>query len=674
MVGRRPSSTSFSRANSPARLLDEHGDAAAGRGVDDGGGHLGEVGVADPRDGQPDQAAAPGAQRPGGDVGDVAQRLDRRLHLRAHRPAHRRVAVHDVGDGLDRDAGVVGDVPQSHGHASPPVRRRRQVHRATPFTTLFQRCKNVPHHPHRRGRGTRAAGQNRARPRLHRRARSTDASSGRSSSTWAGASTPASTSPATPPPTSTGSAATSPDLTREAGVSRGALPRRQLRLRLPLGGRRRPGRAPARAGSTWPGAASRPTRWASNEFVGWARRTGVEPMMAVNLGTRGVQEACDLLEYANHPGGTALSDLRARHGAPRAARHPAVVPGQRDGRPLADRAQDGRRVRPPRRRDRPGDAPGRPEHRARGLRQLQQRDADLRRVGGDRARPRLRRRRLHLPARLLRGARRRPRQLPRLARSTWTTSSDSVIATADHVGRQAAQPQADHLSFDEWNVWYQHEFAGHANLEPRADARASSRTPSRVADAVVVGGFLNSFLRHADRVKIACQAQLVNVIGLMRTEEGGPAWRQTIFHPFAQTARLARGTSLRVEPRAPRTRPPGSARSTPSTPARRGTRTPAPSPSSSSTGTPREPSRSPSTSGASRGCRSPSASASRARPATHQHRSSTARRAATAGPRRPRRRGVPRAAADPGVLDRRRAHLRTLTRPHLRARSRAHHP
>jgi alpha-N-arabinofuranosidase len=67
-------------------------------------------------------------------------------------------------------------------------------------------------------------------------------------------------------------------------------------------------------------------------------------------------------------------------------------------------------------------------------------------------------------------------------------------------------------------------------------------------DALVVGCMLITLLRHADRVKIACQAQLVNVIGLVRTEEGGPAWRQTIFHPFAQTARLARGTSLRVEP------------------------------------------------------------------------------------------------------------------------------
>ena len=55
-------------------------------------------------------------------------------------------------------------------------------------------------------------------------------------------------------------------------------------------------------------------------------------------------------------------------------------------------------------------------------------------------------------------------------------------------------------------------------------------------------------LNNADRVKTACLAQLVNVIGPIIAETGGPAWRQTIFHPFAQTARLARGTSLRVEP------------------------------------------------------------------------------------------------------------------------------
>ena len=67
-----------------------------------------------------------------------------------------------------------------------------------------------------------------------------------------------------------------------------------------------------------------------------------------------------------------------------------------------------------------------------------------------------------------------------------------------------------------------------------------------VADAVVVGSLLITLLRHADRVRSANLAQLVNVIAPIMTEPGGPAWRQTIFHPFATTSRLARGTVLDV--------------------------------------------------------------------------------------------------------------------------------
>jgi alpha-N-arabinofuranosidase len=52
-----------------------------------------------------------------------------------------------------------------------------------------------------------------------------------------------------------------------------------------------------------------------HEFMDWAGKAGIEPMMAVNLGTRGLQEACDLLEYTNHPGGTAWSDRRVANGA-----------------------------------------------------------------------------------------------------------------------------------------------------------------------------------------------------------------------------------------------------------------------------------------------------------------------------------------------------------------------
>ena len=53
-------------------------------------------------------------------------------------------------------------------------------------------------------------------------------------------------------------------------------------------------------------------------------------------------------------------------------------------------------------------------------------------------------------------------------------------------------------------------------------------------------------MNNADRVKAACLAQLVNVIGAIMTEAGGPAWRQTIFHPFAQASRFGRGNVLRT--------------------------------------------------------------------------------------------------------------------------------
>ena len=61
-------------------------------------------------------------------------------------------------------------------------------------------------------------------------------------------------------------------------------------------------------------------------------------------------------------------------------------------------------------------------------------------------------------------------------------------------------------------------------------------------DAVVVGDLLVSLINHADRVGVACLAQLVNVIAPIMTEPGGPAWRQSIFYPIAETISRARGT------------------------------------------------------------------------------------------------------------------------------------
>jgi len=61
-----------------------------------------------------------------------------------------------------------------------------------------------------------------------------------------------------------------------------------------------------------------------------------------------------------------------------------------------------------------------------------------------------------------------------------------------------------------------------------------------------VGCILNSLIRHADRVSVACLAQLVNVIAPIMTENGGAAWRQTIYWPFALASRHGRGTSMEL--------------------------------------------------------------------------------------------------------------------------------
>jgi alpha-N-arabinofuranosidase len=128
---------------------------------------------------------------------------------------------------------------------------------------------------------------------------------------------------------------------------------------------------------------------------------------------------------------------------------------------------------------------------------------------------------------------------------------DAVTATADHIGAIRRSRKLIHISFDEWNVWYQSRYQAAGAPSDWPVAPRLIEDTYNVADAVVVGGLLISLLRHSDRVHAAALAQLVNVIAPIRTEPGGPIWRQTIFYPFAATARWATGEVLRVEPRAP---------------------------------------------------------------------------------------------------------------------------
>lgn len=288
-----------------------------------------------------------------------------------------------------------------------------------------------------------------------------------------------------------------------------------------------------------------------HEFVDWARIADVEIMEAINLGTRGVDEARALVEYANHPGGTALSDQRRKNGHA----EPFDIKLWCLGNEMDGPWQIGHKT---------ADEYGRLANEAGKAMRLVDPSIELVACGSSGS---------QMPTF---GAweqtvlRHTYDQVDYVSLHAYYQEHDgdhasflasavdtdhfieSVVATADAVRAAGKHKKHIHLSFDEWNVWYQTgletedqphviERAGIWREHPRIIEDEYS-----VTDAVVVGTLLNSLLRHGDRVKVANQAQLVNVIAPIRSEEGGPAWRQTIFWPFARTAELATGQILRA--------------------------------------------------------------------------------------------------------------------------------
>lgn len=284
-----------------------------------------------------------------------------------------------------------------------------------------------------------------------------------------------------------------------------------------------------------------------DDFVRWAARARVEPMIAINLGTRGIQEAADLIEYANVPGGTTLSDLRVANGASR----PHGIRMWCLGNEIDGPWQVGHKTA--REYGRLADQT------ARAMRQVMP-EVELVACGSSNSSmPTFgawEREVLELTYEVVDSischAYYDPQagDLPSFLASA--VDMDNVVSTvvriADEVGARLRNPKRINLSFDEWNVWSIKKHEARGRLQGWPVAPQLIEDEYTVADAVVVGNLLISLLRHSDRVTAACQAQLVNVIAPIRTEPGGASWRQTIFHPFALTSRYAKGTVLRLEP------------------------------------------------------------------------------------------------------------------------------
>ncbi|MBR2410512.1 MAG: alpha-N-arabinofuranosidase [Clostridia bacterium] len=278
----------------------------------------------------------------------------------------------------------------------------------------------------------------------------------------------------------------------------------------------------------------------TDEFMTWCKKAGTKPMMAVNLGTRGPDEARQLVEYCNHPGGTYLSDLRKKNGSElpydvklwclgnemdgpwqMGAKTPSEY-----GRIACESAKIMKWTDPTIETVLCGSSGW--HMKTFGEWEITALDLAYDHVDY------VSMHQYHSNS---------DNYLENfLAKGVETDKFiESVISALDYVqGKRHSKKRID-ISFDEWNVWY------HSNgtpFEKWSKAPHILEDVYNFADALVVGTMINSILRHCDRVKIACLAQLVNVIAPIMTENGGKAWKQTIFYPFFYASKYGRGYVL----------------------------------------------------------------------------------------------------------------------------------
>jgi len=288
-------------------------------------------------------------------------------------------------------------------------------------------------------------------------------------------------------------------------------------------------------------------QFGTNEFMAWCKAVGTLPLMGLNFGTGTAEQAAALVEYCNIDKGTKWSDLRRQHGIaePHNVKHWCLgnemdgpwqighMSADEYGLKAADAARQMRAVDPSLKLIACGSSgPFMPTYlewdRAvleqcyeyvDGLSLHRYFGNDDRETGGDTSK--------YLAMNL-----------------SMERQIAETVAVCDMVRGHKHSPKKLWLSFDEWNVWYRankgDDVDGH-----RTEAPHLLEEIYNLEDALLVGGLINTLIRNADRVKIACLAQLVNVIAPVMTNSDG-MFRQTIYYPYSWALQYAKGEVLNL--------------------------------------------------------------------------------------------------------------------------------
>jgi len=288
-------------------------------------------------------------------------------------------------------------------------------------------------------------------------------------------------------------------------------------------------------------------QFGTNEFLAWCKAAATKPLMGLNLGTGTPEEAAALVEYCNVDKGTRWSDLRRQHGVaePWKVQHWCLgnemdgpwqighMTATEYGMKAQDAARQMRNVDPDLKLIACGSSgPLMPTYLEWDREVLEQcydyvDGLSLHRYFGNWERDSGNKTENYLALNL-----------------SMERQIAETLAVCDLVRGHKRSPKKLWLSFDEWNVWYR--TTGGDDVDGnRKEAPHLLEEVYNLEDALLVGGLINSLLRNADRVKLACLAQLVNVIAPIMTNAGG-LFQQTIYYPYSWGIQYARGAVLDV--------------------------------------------------------------------------------------------------------------------------------
>jgi alpha-N-arabinofuranosidase len=288
-----------------------------------------------------------------------------------------------------------------------------------------------------------------------------------------------------------------------------------------------------------------PNQFGTNEFIDWCRAVGTEPLLGFNMGTAPSEEAVAYVEYCNYPRGTKWSDLRRSHGyeQPHNVRYwclgnemdgpwqMGTMPAREYGRKARDIAQQIRVIDRSVRLIACGSSAPSMDTYLVWDREVLEECFDM--VDG-----------ISLHCYYGNTAELSGNDTTRYLAMNLDMERQilEIGAVCDYVQALYKSQKRLWLSFDEWNVWYRARSGEHTNGRGEF-APHLLEEQYNLEDALLVGGFLNTLLRQSERTRIACLAQIVNVIAPLMTSPSG-LLRQTTFYPYLWSLKYARGRVL----------------------------------------------------------------------------------------------------------------------------------